>query len=451
MKNNFIKYKFGICAVALALVFPSCEIEDIPDPNNPTIESVLVNAGIPSLNNLVTGTEAATRIDIGTYYDDVGVVGREHYRFSGADPRFTSDLLGAGNAVLDNNTFYTTRPWNARYRAVKNANILIASANNTNQITEEQKQGYLGYAKTIKAHQLLMNYTLMYSNGIRIDVEDPDNLGPIVTDRASALTAIAGLLDEAQVHLQNAGASFPFSSTRGFNDLINAVGAPNDVLEPIEFLLFNRALAARVAIYRENFDAALQALSNSFMELNTNFNKGVYYTFSNASGDILNPLFIGRNATGEVRLAHPSFVSDATPGDDRLSKVALRDAPATQSGLTSQYDVALYNSNTDPVPIIRNEELILIFAEAKIQTNALPEAVSALNIIRTGHGLQPYTGLVTKDALINEMLRQRRYSLFFEGHRWIDLRRYNRLSELPIDRTGDDVWVSFPIPFNEGV
>ncbi|GAB3200404.1 hypothetical protein ABID22_003585 [Pontibacter aydingkolensis] len=447
MKNNSIKYKFGICAIALSLVFPSCEIEDIPDPNNPTIESVLENAGIPSLNNLVTGTEAAMRIDIGTYYDDVGVVGREYYRFSGADPRFTSDLLGAGNAVLDNNTFYTTRPWNARYRAVKNANILISSANNTNQITEEQKQGYLGFAKTIKAHQLLMNLTLMNENGIRVDVDDPDNLGPVV-DRPAALTAIAALLDEAQTHLQGAGETFPFSLSSGYQDLVNA--DPKDPFGPDEFLEFNRALAARVAVYRENFGAALQALQGSFLELNTNFNKGIYYTFSDASGDIVNPLFIGRNAKGELRLAHPSFVTDATPGDDRLSKVALRDEPATQSGLTSRYDITVFSSNTDPVPIIRNEELILIYAEAKIQTDALLDAVSALNIIRTGHGLQPYTGLVTKDALINEMLRQRRYSLFFEGHRWIDLRRYNRLGQLPIDRPGDDVWVSFPIPFNEG-
>jgi starch-binding outer membrane protein, SusD/RagB family len=123
---------------------------------------------------------------------------------------------------------------------------------------------------------------------------------------------------------------------------------------------------------------------------------------------------------------------------------------ATQSGLTSQYDVFVYKSNTDAIPIIRNEELILLYAEAKIQTGALLDAVTALNIIRTGNGLQPYTGAVTKDALIDEMLYQRRYSLFFEGHRWIDMRRYNRLNQLPIDRTGDDVWVNFPIPFNEG-
>ncbi|MFD3000728.1 RagB/SusD family nutrient uptake outer membrane protein [Pontibacter toksunensis] len=442
MKNylNKIMNKQVVAMLALALALPSCEIESIPDPNNSTIESVLENASVADLNNLVVGTEAAMRIDLGTYYDDLGVVGREHYRFSSAEPRFTSDLLGAGSAALDNNTFYTTRPWNARYRAVKNANILIASVNNTNQITEQQKQGYLGFAKTIKAHQLLMNLTLMNENGIRIEVEDPDNLGPVV-GREAALTAIASLLAEAKAHLDQAGTVFAFPLSGGFEGFST----------PETFLKFNQALAARVAVYRNEFAEALTFVNNSFLELTTNFDKGVYYVFSNASGDILNPLYFAPNATGEVRIAHPTFVTDATPDDDRLSKVAQRTAAATQSGLTGQYDVALYETNLDPVPLIRNEELILIYAEAKIQTGALQDAVDALNIIRAGHGLQPYTGAITQEALIDEMLRQRRYSLFFEGHRWIDMRRYNRLNQLPIDRTGDDVWVSFPIPFNEDV
>ncbi|MEJ8801390.1 RagB/SusD family nutrient uptake outer membrane protein [Pontibacter sp. H249] len=450
MKNlkNISKYLRGyIGLVALALVLPACDIDEIEDPNNPTIESVLENATVDELNNLVVGTESGMRNVLGTYYDNVGVIGREHYRFSGADPRFTSDLLGFGSSILDNNTFYTTNPWAARYRVVKNTNTLIDAVNNTNLVTDEQKQGYLGFAKTIKAHQLLLNLTMMNENGIRIDVDDFDNLGPIV-NRTEALAAIEGLLEEAKQDLSSAGSSFAFTLSDGFDDLITEPELRNSA-SPSDFLEFNRAILARVNVYQEDFSGALQALDESFLELNNNFAKGAYYIFSTGPGDQLNPLFFARNATGEVRLAHPSYVSDATPGDDRLGKVALRDAPATQSGLTSQYDVALYNSNTDPVPIIRNEELILIYAEAKIQTGALPDAVTALDIIRTGHGLQPYSGPVTSEALITEMLRQRRYSLYFEGHRWVDMRRYNRLNELPIDRAGDDVWVSFPIPFSE--
>jgi hypothetical protein len=86
----------------------------------------------------------------------------------------------------------------------------------------------------------------------------------------------------------------------------------------------------------------------------------------------------------------------------------LRDAPASNSGLTSDRDVWVYTSSTAPVPIIRNEELILIYAEANIQANNLTDAVTAINKIRNGHDLPDYSGAVTQAALIDEMLEQRR-------------------------------------------
>ena len=99
--------------------------------------------------------------------------------------------------------------------------------------------------------------------------------------------------------------------------------------------------------------------------------------------------------------------------------------------------------------IVRNEELILIYAEANIQTNNFTEGVKALNVIREKHGLADYSGPLTSAALINEMLYERRYSLFFEGHRWIDVRRYNLLNTLPLDRPNDNVWSLFPLPVSE--
>jgi len=112
-------------------------------------------------------------------------------------------------------------------------------------------------------------------------------------------------------------------------------------------------------------------------------------------------------------------------------------------------DVFVYTTSTTPVPIIRNEELILIYAEANIQQSDIADAVIALNIIRNAHNLGNYAGAVTQPALLTEMLNQRRYSLYCEGHRWIDIRRYNLLNTLPIDRVGDDVWGEFPIPVSE--
>ena len=128
----------------------------------------------------------------------------------------------------------------------------------------------------------------------------------------------------------------------------------------------------------------LTDLSESFFDLNGDFYIGVNEVFSTGSGDQLNPAYFDQNTTGEVRLAHPSYATDIAAGDDRINKATLRNTPASDpSGLSSDRDVWVYTSSTAPIPIIRNEELILIYAEAKIQPTHLTEAVDALNVIRS--------------------------------------------------------------------
>jgi hypothetical protein len=76
-------------------------------------------------------------------------------------------------------------------------------------------------------------------------------------------------------------------------------------------------------------------------------------------------------------------------------------------------------------------------------------AVNAINVIRNAAGLGNYGGAQTPSALEDEILYQRRYSLFGESQRWIDMRRFDRLDELPNDRTPDKIISSIPIPRNE--
>ena len=89
-----------------------------------------------------------------------------------------------------------------------------------------------------------------------------------------------------------------------------------------------------------------------------------------------------------------------------------------------------------------------MLAEANIGTNNAA-AIAALDVIRTAHGLGAYSGGTADAEVTNELIYNRRYSLFGEGHRWVDMRRWDLLSQLPIDRTGDDVWVEMPRPVSE--
>jgi hypothetical protein len=431
MKRVFIFIIF----LSLSFFFTSCK-KDYGNLNSPTVEAFLTNASKDQLNNLVSATESAMRINLGLYLDNTGVIGREMYRFSPGDPRYTTDLLGAADAQLESTGFYIVNTWSSRYRVVKNCNLLIEAAGASSALSDAERKGYSGFAKTIKAYQLSLLLNLTDDNGIRIDVSNPDQLGPFIT-ADPALIAIATLLDEGKADLAGASISFPLSS--GFAGFKDAEGLRK----------FNRALAARIAVYRKQWTAALAALNESFFNLTGPFTNGVYHVFGTGSGDQLNPAFFPQNQAGDVRLAHPSYVADIDPDDDRIQKAALRNATASYQGLSSNRDVWVYTSSTAPVPVIRNEELILIYAEANIQNMSFPNAIAAINTIRNGHNLSPYGGAVTQAALLDEMLKQRRYSLFFEGHRWVDLRRYNRLNSLPIDRAEDNIWAKFPLPSTE--
>src|SRR6185503_18550188 len=99
-----------------------------------------------------------------------------------------------------------------------------------------------------------------------------------------------------------------------------------------------------------------------------------YHTYSTNSGDESNSSF---DPTGRALLAHPSYATDAQlqagalPGDTTkrdlrfLNKTFARTVNAL-SGVSSQWGLRVYASNTAPVTIIRNEELVLLRAEANL-------------------------------------------------------------------------------------
>ena len=53
-------------------------------------------------------------------------------------------------------------------------------------------------------------------------------------------------------------------------------------------------------------------------------------------------------------------------------------------------------------------------------------------------------------SCVAEILKQRRYSLLYEGgHRWIDMRRRGQLAQLPKDVATHSIHDAFPIPVQE--
>ena len=421
---------------AIGLFLVSCEIEPISNPNDPAQGDVTQDASISELNALTSGIEDLLRSEVGFYYDVVSIIGRDYWFFTGSDPRYTGEVLGRDDSQLDNAGFYGTRPYAARYRTVKAVNLLTeALANTTAPLTDAEKSGYLGFAKTMQAYELHLALNLQYQNGIRVDVADPNALGDFVT-YDEALSFIANLLNEANTDLGAAGDAFRFTLTPAFEGFNT----------PASFATFNRGIAARIALYQGDMSAASGYLAGSFMDMSNPLSGGPSRYYANAAGDQANPLFrVPGNSDGII--AHPSWVATVDPADARAAKIQSREE-ISLDGLTGDHDVVVFGSLDDYVPFMTNEELILISAEANVGSDN-SAAVAAIDAIRTANGLAAYGGGTSDAELMDEIAAQRQLSLYGLGHRWVDMRRWNRLDEIPLDRDQDDVWVQFPRPVSE--
>ena len=429
-------------AILLSIVLlAGCE-SDVGDLNNPQLGDLQSNPTAAAAASVATGLLVGTRKYIAPrngYVSLLGVLGRESYDLDNGDPRFVTELLFATN--LDPGTpAIGGNLWTQPYANIRNANILLAALPKVPVLTlsDADKEATRGFAKTIQSLDFLQVINTRDTNGAPIQVDLPvGQLAPIVS-KAEVFARIAELLDEAQTHLGAAGAKFPFPLSRGFTGFDT----------PATFLKFNRALKARVEVYRGDFASALTALQASFLDDGpaSDLKLGVYHSFSTASGDITNGL------DDPLIYAHPSIKTDAeekSPGvlDDRYTSKIKTVTPKTLQGVTSDLAFTIYDKPDTSVPIIRNEELILLRAEANIQSN-IGAAITDINYIRRrSGGLQDNTGLNTGNIL-DELLKQKRYSLLFEGgHRWIDMRRYGKLSAL--QEPGTVVHSAFPIPLAE--
>jgi len=168
----------------------------------------------------------------------------------------------------------------------------------------------------------------------------------------------------------------------------------------------------------------------------------VYHVYSASSGDLLNGI---SRQTAPDQLAHPSIRPDAQrqaggalPDNQFITKIrtiATRNAPGGIAlSIPTDVDFNLYVDQTTPLPIIRNEALILLRAEANVGLGQFAAALTGINCIRASAGSLPaIASFATITDAVDALLYERRYSLLFEGHRWFDVRRYNRINTLPLD------------------
>lgn len=445
MKLSKIIYLFIISTVLV-----SCnplDLDPVQDPNNPSVSSVSQNATREQIQFLLTGLESRHREYVVNISQAWNCFGRETWYLNASDPRFQTDWLGQAGRKPDNAYFgfgvTGGGSWASPFQAIKQADVLIDAANGSTLLTDAEKKAMVGFAKMIQGYQFMIPANFVYDNGIRIDVKNTLKPGKFVPYN-EALNHISSILADADKNLGEAGTgNFPLKLTPGFNGF-NTLPALRQV---------NNAILARLNAYRKDWQGVLTALNGSFISLTGDLQRGPSHPYSGPP-DAFNPLFYLPNAAvTTIIVVHPSMIDDALPGDQRVQKKFFkRTTPVVvttdATPLSGSHQDARWATNTTPIPFIRNEELILLKAEAHANLNQPDDAISAINIIRKSAGLADYSGAKTTTALINEILFQRRYSLWAEpwGHRWIDARRYDRLDQIPTSYDKGSIFKQFPHP-----
>lgn len=144
---------------------------------------------------------------------------------------------------------------------------------------------------------------------------------------------------------------------------------------------------------------------------------------------------------GRNEISATAGLRDAHEAGDVRKAVNYADNPAAK---TLKYTRV---AGDDNVTLIRLAEMYLIRAEARARQNKLTEALADVNVIRKRAGLADATA-TTEQALIDVIEKERRLEFAHEGHRWFDLRRYNKLSVASITDPRRSRW---PIPLTQEI
>lgn len=456
--------RYSKIAFAVALVVAGCKDNPVANPiDAPTVDALSGGLTRTSLSQLAIGVTAQDRAAFRTtaYLILPEILARDIYRIDASEPRYVMETLG-GNA--DPGSFAGGGGWTEFYIAIRAANTILLSLQSapSTQFTAAEVDASKGFFHTMKALDYYRLIELRDSVGIAIQTDDPAEVTAIRC-KAAVLTYIAALLDSGYAELTAAGASTALPFEKQLPTGFTAYG--RDYSTAGNLIRFNRGLKGRLDFYRgldrANPQPALfQTAINELTEAlgagpgavpASQFPVGVYYNFvPGGSENTPNP-----RSDSKIGL-HPLVDDSLQVGDTRASKIVTRSTlSGNYGGTTLSTDIthvgAVPSSANEALPIslLRDEELVLLRAQAEIEAGQMAEATADINSVRDAYGLAPVPVFLSKTAAIDEALYEKRYSLLFEGpQRLVDLRAYGRLNgtylrkELPSDPFN----AAFPIP-----
>jgi hypothetical protein len=462
--------KRHLTALAAGLVLAAgCSDTIVATENLPSADALngpltVANAQVLTLG-VLANDRALIRADL-TYLVLTEVYARDAYRIDPNEPRYVTETL---TGTPDPGGFSGSGGWTNGYVTLRAAQTLLEKLPTaSSEISAAQRSAMAGFLRTIKALEYYRLLELRDANGIVLQPADPAAVGTIIC-KTAALNYIAALLDSANTDLATAGAgtNLPVTLPTGFT----AFG--RNYSNVANLVKLNRGLKGKVDVYRALDNAATRSarLADAITELTaalggaapgavpaSQFKTGAYVTFvAGGTENAANPLF--DNLIGVNPKAVTAFDSlDPGKVDARRSKIIPFSSGKTIAGSGVSTNLTYAGASTAnganqtaPIAILRDEEVVLLRAQAYIESNNLAAATLDLNSVHQAY--QP-TALAPADVAEARrlLLLEKRFSLFFEGpQRLVDLRAYNLLKAGVItpETSSDPFNTAFPITKTE--
>jgi len=417
MKRKII---FSLLFIASAFVMFSCT-EDSLEPTLTQNKDLDQVKNMEDLNGLVNGMYNRMT-DVAYYGRDIllyGDVRSDNMYSSGNSGR----IITPASMDMATTDAHTTDTWAAIYRVIASANMIISKEKAELDGDADLKSHLIGQAYAIRA---LAHFDLLRMYGQQHVTGGGDKGIPYVKEYKGAdlfppRSSVAEVKSFLYADLAEAMKNLKVSMDDPSGQFITTQGA-NAIKSRIALYFGDWAVAKTAAdavIKSGNYDIVSAADFVDSWKLDSPVNSVFALAFNSVDNAGINGLqYIMRGKSyGDVRVLDDILkIFDA--GDVRNSPAMIREEViGTAKYLTNfgKYPSADYS---DDVRVIRFEEIVLIYAEALLETGDATNALIYLNMITAKRGATAYT--VANKANI---LKERRRELAFEGFRFDDLAR----------------------------
>lgn len=440
MKNNVIKTKILLLFMAVML-FNSCSEEFLEEPKNTNgVTADVVFSDRSIVESYVTGILRNFRRQYSTV--DTGGL----YALYFARSIKGNDLIQApswyrfdyGHENREPNFRRTIFNWDYNYDQINQSNVLIQGVEQS-ELDDASKAEFVAVGKVLRAFhyfQLALEFAPNYNNDRSIARL------PIYTEPATGASegnAPSPLSDVYALILSDLNEAIPvLSEDRLGKSYINksvANGILARVLAVTQDDWAGMAAAARAAygggdaaaaVVSSNWGSGFDDMTDPewiwamYQDANeTNF-------FYAAPHVMIDHLVLSYQAT----YANPNFVSQFAASDVRRLFFDIYGVSATtpyREFITTKFD---FTFEAD-LPIMRKSEMVLLEAEAQYHQGATGAAQDLLFALQSARDASAVKTTSTGQALLDEILLERRKELYAEiGVEWFDAKRYR----LPINR-----------------